>query len=96
LNPPARPLRTELNDALVGGIRERGAEAVGLVLVGIARIVIAVVVLALQLIASSLLGYEVTALPFVGMTAVSILVSWLTTRRQGEEEEASASSSERP
>lgn len=81
MNPPARSLRTELNDALVGGIRERGPEAVGMVLVGVARIVVAVLVLSLQLVGSSLLGYEVTAIPFAGMSAVSIWVSWLATRQ---------------
>ena len=28
------------------------------------------------------LGYEVSALPFAGMSIVSIVVSWLNTRRQ--------------
>jgi hypothetical protein len=92
VNPPARSFRTELNDAVGGGIRQRGAEAIGLVIMGLARIAIAVPVLALLLLASRLLGVDVTALPFAGMTGISALVSWLLTRRdrpgpgaQGEE-----------
>jgi len=82
VNPPARPLRTELNDAVVGGIRERGAEAVGLVIVSMARIAIAAVVLALLLVASTVLEIEVTFGPFAGMTGVSACVSWLLMRRR--------------
>jgi hypothetical protein len=86
VNPPARSIRTELNDAVVGGIRQRGPDAVGLLIMAAARIVIAVVVLGLLFVASSLLGYPVTTWPFVGMTGISGLVSWLTTRdrRQGK------------
>jgi len=87
LNPPARPLKTELNDALVGGIRQRGPEAFGWMLVSLARIAITVVVLVLMLAASWAFGYDVTVLPFAGMTTVSGLVSWLLTRERGREEE---------
>jgi hypothetical protein len=51
VNPPARPIRTELNDAVVGGIRARGSEAVGLLIIGLARVSIAVVALVLLAIA---------------------------------------------
>lgn len=80
MNPPARPLRTELNEALVGGIRQRGPEAFGSMLVALTRIAITVVVLALMLVASWAFGYDVTAGPFAGMTTISGLVSWLLTR----------------
>ena len=81
MNPPARPLKTELNDALVGGIRERGSEAVGFFIIAVTRIVIAVLVVAVQLLASVALGYGVTVVPFAGMTVIGGLVSWLTTRK---------------
>lgn len=80
MNPPARPLKTELNDALVGGIRQRGPEAFGGMLVALTRIAITVVVLVLMLIASWAFGYDVTAWPFAGMTTVSGFVSWVLTR----------------
>ena len=78
--PPAKPIRVEVNDAVIGGIRERGPEAVGLLIIGLARILIAVLVLGLLLIASSVLGVNVSAVPFAGMTGLSGLVSWLITR----------------
>ncbi|HVD40252.1 MAG TPA: hypothetical protein VNC16_04520 [Solirubrobacterales bacterium] len=80
--PPARPIRTEMTDAVVAGIRARGAEAVGLLIVGIARIAIAVLVLVLLLIASKVIGIDVSAVPFAAMTGLSALVSWLITRKQ--------------
>jgi hypothetical protein len=87
LNPPVRPLKTELNDALVGGIRQRGPEAFGWMLVALMRIAITVVVLVLMLLASWAFSYDVTAWPFAGMTTISGLVSWLLTRDRGQEED---------
>lgn len=79
--PPAKPFRTELNEAVIEGVRERGPEAVGLVIIGLARILIAVLVLGLLLFASSILGLNVSAVPLAGMTGLSGLLSWLTTRK---------------
>jgi hypothetical protein len=45
LKPPARSIRTEVSEAVVAGIRQRGSEAVGLVLVGVARLVLVAVTL---------------------------------------------------
>lgn len=86
MNPPARSLRTELNDALIGGIRLRGPEAFGWMLVALIRIAITVIVLVLMLMASWAGGYEVTAWPFFGMTTISGLVSWLLTRGRDQED----------
>jgi hypothetical protein len=80
MNPPARPIRTELNDAVVGGIRQRGPAAVGVVIMGLARLVVAVATLAVMLFASSVLGLEVSAVPFAIMSGLSGLLSWLITR----------------
>jgi hypothetical protein len=80
LIPPIRPIRTEVTDAVVEGIRERGAEAVGLLIVGLARIVIGAIVLALLVIAGEVVGIDVSAVPFAAMTGLSALVSWLMTR----------------
>jgi hypothetical protein len=87
MNPPARPLKTELNEALVGGIRQRGPEAFGWMLVALTRIAITVIVLVLMLIASWAFHYDVSAWPFAGMTTISGLVSWLTTRGLGQTED---------
>jgi hypothetical protein len=80
MNPPAGPLRTEVNDAVVGGIRERGSEAVGMLIVALARLVIGVIAFLVLCGISSILGVEVTTWPAAGMTVISGLVSWLTTR----------------
>jgi hypothetical protein len=77
-----RPVRDELNRAVIAGVRERGPEAVGLVIVAAARVLIATVVLALLLTVHSVLGYALTATPYVGITATSSLVSLLLTRRR--------------
>jgi hypothetical protein len=77
MNPPARPIRTEFHEAVVGGIRQRGADAVGLVIMGIAYLLIAVLALGVLLFASSVLGIKQTALPVTVMTILSGLISWL-------------------
>ncbi len=81
--PPVRPLRTELNEALVVGIRERGAEAFGFVIFSLARIAIAVVVLGVTVVAAVVLGVGAAAGPFAGMTGVSATIGWLLTPRPG-------------
>jgi hypothetical protein len=90
MNPPARPLKTELNEALVGGIRQRGPEAFGWMLAALARIAITVIILALMLLSSWGFNYEVTAWPFAGMTTISGCMSWLLTRDRDQEDDADA------
>jgi hypothetical protein len=95
MNPPARPIRAELNDALVGGIRERGPDAFGMVIIALARLAIGVITFAILFGISQLIGAELTALPYAGITGVSGLVSWLATRRgkaPGERQSASSGS----
>jgi hypothetical protein len=87
LNPPARPIRTELNEALVGGIRQRGPDAFGMMIDALVRLIVGVITFAVLFGISQLAGYEITAVPFVGMTGVSGLVSWLLTRRPKSEDE---------
>lgn len=65
MNPPARPIRTELSEAVVGGIRQRGAEAVGLVIMGLARLLVTFAALLILLFGSSVLGLKVTSIPLV-------------------------------
>ena len=54
-------IRAELNDAVIGGIRLRGRDAVGLVLIGIASLVLVILSLAVLLTFAALFGLEVTA-----------------------------------
>jgi hypothetical protein len=77
MNPPARPIRVELTDALVAGIRQRGADAVGLVIMAIAYLVIAVLVLLILLPVSSVFGIDWTATAVSVMSMISGIVSWL-------------------
>lgn len=79
LIPPSRSIRTEVTDAVVGGIRERGSEAVGLFIVGVARITMAALALIVLIVASKVIGVEISAVRFALMTALSALVSWLIT-----------------
>lgn len=77
MNPPARPIRTEFHEAVVGGIRQRGADAVALVIMGIAYLMIAVLALGVLLFGGSVLGVKQTALPVTLMTILSGVISWL-------------------
>lgn len=81
MNPPAGTLRTELNEAVVGGIRQRGAEAVGVVIVGMARLLVGMAILAALLSVSWIFGVDITAIRFATMTGVSSGLSWVATRR---------------
>ena len=83
MHPPAGPIRAELNDAVVGGIRQRGPEAVGLVIVGVARLTVALASLLVLLLGSSVLGLEVAAGPFVAMSGLSGLLTWIITKGRG-------------
>jgi len=97
MNPPAGPIREELNDALVGGIRQRGPQAFGLVIMGIARLIVAVLTFAVLYGFSWAFNLEISAGPFVGMSAVSALVSWLITKdvRWGVSKDSSDRSSDK-
>jgi predicted secreted Zn-dependent protease len=77
MNPPPRSIRAEMNEALVGGIRDKGPEAFGMLITATARLVIAVVTWAVLYGVSQAAGYEVTPGPFVGMGVVSALTTWL-------------------
>ena len=61
MNPPPRRIRVELSDALVGGIRQRGADAVGLVIMALAYLTITVLILLVLLLVNSAFGIDRTA-----------------------------------
>lgn len=80
MNPPAGSLRTELNDALVGGIRERGSEAFGLVLVGSARLFLAfLAVLLSQILGVAVFGFALVSLPSAALSVISVALSVVAT-----------------
>lgn len=80
MNPPARPIRQELSDAIVRGIRERGAEAVGLILIGTARLILAIaVLLMLHLFGSAVFGFNLASVPFAAISVLSIALSTMAT-----------------
>jgi hypothetical protein len=54
-------IRAELNDAVIGGIRLRGRDAVGLVLIGVASLLLVILSLGVLLIFVALFGIEITA-----------------------------------
>jgi hypothetical protein len=82
VNPPARSIRTELNDALIGAIRQRGPEAFGMMITGLARLVVGAFTFAVLFGISRLADYQVTAFPFAGMASISAWVSWAATWRR--------------
>jgi hypothetical protein len=80
MNPPARSIGTELNDALVGGIRERGSEAVGLVLIGAARLFLAfLAVLLSQILGVAIFGFDLVSLPSAALSVISVALSVVAT-----------------
>jgi hypothetical protein len=77
MNPPAKPIRSELNDALVGGIRLRGPDAFGLLIMAVAYLAIAVLVLLVLLLIGSVCGIDQTAAAVSVMSMISGVASWL-------------------
>ena len=71
-------IKGELNAALIDGIRQRGPDAVGMMIMGIARLIIGVLTLGIVLGLGALFGYDMTAVHLTGATAVAGLVSWWT------------------
>ncbi len=72
---PARSIRAELGEAVVGGIRERGPDAVGMILIGLARLLIGTAALTVLLAASAISGYDLSALQFAGLSVTAVLLN---------------------
>lgn len=73
----------EVVEAIAFGIRERGPEAVGMLLVGLVRILLALAVLAvlllLQLFGISTLGFSIESVPFAAISVLSVALSVMAT-----------------
>lgn len=72
-----------MTEAIALGIRERGPEAVGMLLVGLVRITLAVTVLAvlllLELLGLSTLGFSIDSIPFAAVSVISVALSVMAT-----------------
>ena len=75
----AGSIRAELNRAVIGGIRQRGPEAVGLILVGTARLFLAFVAVVLGQVLSVVLGLGAGSTTSVTISALSAITSVLVT-----------------
>jgi len=71
-------IRGELNAAVITGIRERGSDAVGLLIMGIARLIIGGIALGVVLGVAAIFGYDMTAVHLTGATAIAGVISWWT------------------
>ncbi len=75
---PPESIKGELNAALIGGIRKRGPDAVGMVIMGIAKLIVGVASLGVVLGLGALFGCEMTPVHLTGATLIAGLVSWWT------------------
>lgn len=97
MQSPWRMIGGELLDAIALGIRDRGPEAVGMLLIGLARIVLAVAVLSLllvlQLLGLSTLGFGIESIPFASVSVISVALSVMATlgRQWGQDDPSRAS-----
>jgi len=87
-------------DAIELGIRQRGPEAVGMLLIGLVRIALAVavliVLLLLQLCGLSALGLQIESIPFASISVISVALSAMATlgRQWGEGDASQAPTQE--
>lgn len=80
MEPSARPIRTEFREATVVAIRQRGPEAVGLLLIGLARLLLAVgVLIVLHFTGATMFGFSLMSTPFAAVSVLSIVLSFLAT-----------------
>jgi hypothetical protein len=74
------PIRAELSDAVLAGIRQRGPEAVGLLIVGLARLAIGSLTFGALLGIGTVFGYGATPLHAAGLAAATTLCVWRASR----------------
>ena len=75
MNQPGS-IKAELNEAVVCGIRQRGPDAVGLLLVGLAGLVVEAAALGVLLGISALFGHDINGVHFAGLTGIAALITW--------------------
>lgn len=76
-----RSIKQELSEAVIGGIRERGPDAVGLLLIGVSRLLVGAATLAVLLVAGSISGHDLTAVHLAGLGALAVLLNVLIAPR---------------
>lgn len=81
MSQPRESIRGEMSDAVVGGIRQHGAEAVGLVLMGLARLFVGAATLGVLLVVGAVTGCDLTATRFMGAICVGAVVNLLVSGR---------------
>lgn len=86
MNQRAPSIRSELSDSLVGGIRQHGADAVGLVIMGLARLLVGAATLAVVLAGGAVAGYDIGAAEFAGLTGAVAFLNLLTSGRPRAED----------
>jgi len=99
MEPPARPIRTEFKEATIAAIRQRGPEAIGLLLIGLARLLLATAVLVILHVAgATMFGFNLMSVPFAATSVISVGLSFLATqgREWGGVSEASTQDDLRP
>jgi hypothetical protein len=65
---------------MIRAIRERGPEAMGLLLIGGARLILAfLVVVMLHLFGSAVFGFSLVSVPFAAVSLLSVSLSFLAT-----------------
>lgn len=77
---PAGSFRSELGNAAVGAIRQRGSEAFGVFFIGIAYVLVALLALFLFLLTYRLFGVDFAPVPVTMVSVLSSAVGWAAGR----------------
>ena len=76
-------IKAEFSGAVATGIRQRGPDAVGLLLIGIARLIVGAATLAALLGLASAFGYDTAGAPLASITGISAAITWIAAFRPG-------------
>jgi hypothetical protein len=81
MSQSSRSIKGELGHAVVGGIRQHGADAVGLVLIGLARLLVGVATLGALLAGGAIAGLEMSTTHFAILTGGAAFLNLLAVGR---------------
>jgi hypothetical protein len=99
MQPPARPLKSEVRDVIVIGIRTSGPRAVSMLLIGFVRLILALVaLLMLHLVGAEMFGFSLLSIPFASVSVISgaLMLMATTPRPPPDEPEAPTQDERRP